>query len=157
MARAGPRMNAQDMATTLWSAATLRRMPGAEAWAALETAVVRVGPGMNAQGVASTLWSVAMLGLMPGAEARAALEAAAARVAKRMNAQDVATTLWSVLTLAATRGIPLPTCYPAMLQLARGFDVGCLRPVETQMMFHAYLIHTERVDGDVLSGVAFPP
>jgi hypothetical protein len=56
--RVGPLMNAQEAANTTWSFATLGLMPGAEAWAALEAAVVRVGLGMDAQNVSNTIWSV---------------------------------------------------------------------------------------------------
>ena len=60
-------------------------MPGAEARAALEAAVVRVGPDpdVKPQAVTNVTWAFATLGWEPGAEARAALEAAVVRVAVR--------------------------------------------------------------------------
>ncbi len=54
-------------------------MPGAEARAALEAAVVRVAQDMNPRDAANVAWAFATLGLMPGAEARATLEAAVVR------------------------------------------------------------------------------
>jgi hypothetical protein len=132
-------------------------MPGAEARAALEVAVVRVGPGMNARDVANTAWSFATLGLMPGDEARAALEAAVLRVAPGMNALNVSHTLWSFLTLAATQGVPLPACYPSLWQVACALDVGSFKDVGLLMLFHAQMIHTELVSGDVRDEVTFPP
>jgi len=155
--RVGPSMIAQAVANTAWSFATLGLMPGAEAWAALEAAVVRVGPGMNAQNVSNTLWSVATLGLMPGAEAWAALEAAVVRVARDMKPQAVANSVFGFLTLAATRGAPLPACYPFLWRVACGFEQQSFKPVEMSMLFQAYLIHTELVKSDVLDEVTFPP
>jgi len=155
--RVGPGMVPQDASNTAWSYATLRLMPGAEARAALEAAVVRVAPAMKEQGVANTVLAYATLGLTPGAEARAALEAAVVRVGPGMNAQNVANTLWSFPTLAATRGLPLPACYPSLWRAACGLDVGSLQDVGLCNLFHAYLIHTELVGGDVLDEVTFPP
>ena len=45
------------MSNVSWSFATLGWEPGAEAWTALEAAVVRVAPRMNTQDVANTLYS----------------------------------------------------------------------------------------------------
>jgi hypothetical protein len=132
-------------------------MPGAEALAALETAVVRLGPGMEPQNVAITIFSFAKLGQMPVAEAWAALWAAVARVAPRMNAQEVSNTLWVFITLAATRGVPLPACYRALWRAARGLEVGTLNDLDLANMFHAYLIHTELVGGHELEDLTFPP
>ena len=83
---------------------------------------MRVGPDMNPQNAANAAWGFATLGLMPGAEARAALEAAVVRVGPDMTAQNVSNTLWSVLSLAATRAVPLPACYPSLWQAACGFE-----------------------------------
>ena len=79
-------------------------MPGAEARAALEAAVVRVGPGMDPQAAANTAWSFTTLGLMPGAEVRAALEAAVVRVGPGMTPQEVANTAWSFVVGSSPRG-----------------------------------------------------
>jgi len=94
---------------------------------------------------------------MPGAEARAALEAAVVRTSPGMDPQNLSNTLWAFLTLAATRGLPLPACYPSLWRLAHGLDVGSLKDIGLRMMFHAYLMHTELVSGDVLDEVTFPP
>ena len=51
-------MNPQHVSNTVYGLALLGRMPGAEARAALETAVVRVGPGMKPQGVVKYLVGV---------------------------------------------------------------------------------------------------
>jgi hypothetical protein len=155
--RVGPCMNAQGAANTMWGVATLGQMPGTEVWAALEVAVVRVGSSMKAQDVATTLWSIVTLGLMPGTAARTALEAAVVRMGMGMKAQDVANTLWSCLTLAITRGIPLPACYPALWQAACGLSVDALKTVGLRNFFHAYLMHTELVRGNVPGDVTFPP
>ena len=93
---------------------------------------------------------------MPGAAARAALEAAVVRVVQDMNSQALSNTVWIFLTLAATRGVPLPACYPSLWRAARGLDVGSFNRVQIHMMFHAHLIHTELVSGDVLDEVVFP-
>jgi hypothetical protein len=151
--RVGPSMVPPAVVNTAWGFSTLGLMPGAKARAALEAAVVRVGPAMNAQHVANTVLAHATLGLTPGAETRAALEAAAMRVGPSMNAQDVASTLWSLPTMAATRGL----CYPSLWRLAHGLDVGSLKDVELRMLYHAYMILTELVGGDVLNEVTFPP
>ena len=132
-------------------------MPGAAAWTVLEAAVVRVGPVMSAQDVASTIRGYAVLGRVPGVEAWGTLEAAAARVAPRMNAQEVSNTLWSVLFFAATRGVPLTACYPALWRAVRGVDVASFKDVDLSNVFHAHLMHTELVSGDVLDDVTFPP
>jgi len=71
--RVAPRMDATQVASTLWSYATLGVTPGAAAEAALEAAVLRVGPMMVPQALSITLASYATLGRAPGAEARAAL------------------------------------------------------------------------------------
>jgi hypothetical protein len=156
--RVGPGMVSQAVANTAWSFATQGLTPGAEARAALEAAVVRVAPGMVPQAVANTAHSFATLGLMPGPEAQAALEAAVVRVVPGMNAQDVANTLWSFLTLTATWGVPLPACYPSLWRAAVGeLDVGSVKDVQLRMLFHAHLIHTELVSGDVRDEVTFPP
>ena len=118
--------------------------------------MVRVARDMNPQGVSNTSWAFATLGLKPGAETLAALEAALVRVGPGMNAQDVAHTLWACLTLAATRDLPLPACYPSLWRLAHGLDVGSFKDVELRMLFHAHLILTELVGGDVRDEVTFP-
>jgi hypothetical protein len=64
--------------------------------------------------------------------------------------------LWAFLTLAATRGLPLPACYPSLWRLAHELDVGALKDAGLCNLFHAYLIHTELVGGDVLDEVTFP-
>jgi hypothetical protein len=74
-----------------------------------------------------------------------------------MNAQGVSTTLWSVLSLAATRAVPLPACYPSLWQAACGFEVGALKDVDLLIFFHAHLMHTELVGGDARGEVTFPP
>ena len=155
--RMGPDMKPQETANVAWSYATLGLMPGAEARAALEAAVVRMGLDMNPQEVANVAWSYATLGLMPGAEARAALEAAVVRVGPAMTAQAVSTKIWSVLSLAATRAVPLPACYPSLWQAAFGFEERSFNRVEISMLFHAHLIHTELVGGVPRGEVTFPP
>ena len=150
-------MNCQDVGNTLWGVATLRLMPGAQAQAALEAAVVREALGMKPQELSNTLWSYSTLGLMPGAQARAALQAAVVRVGPSMKPQEVTNTLWSFLTLTATRGLPLPACYPSLWRLACGLDMGSLQGTGLRNLFHAYLIHTELVSGDVRDEVTFPP
>ena len=56
--RAGPSMNAQALANTIWGLATLGWQPGEGAMrGALEAAAVRVAPSMNAQDVANTVWA----------------------------------------------------------------------------------------------------
>jgi molybdopterin-binding protein len=155
--RVGPAMKPQETANILWSFSTLRLTPGAEARAALEAAVVLVGPAMNAQEVANTVLAYATLGLTPGAEAMAALEAAVVRVGPAMTPHAVANTLWSFPAMAATRSLPLLACYPSLWRLAHGLDVGSFKDVELRMMFHAHLILTELVRGDVLDEVTFPP
>jgi hypothetical protein len=112
---------------------------------------------MNPQNAANAAWGFATLGLMPGAEARAALEAAVVRVGPDMTAQNVSNTLWSVLSLAATRAVPLPACYPSLWQAACGFEERSLNRVEILMLFHAHLIHTELVGGVTRGEVTFPP
>jgi len=159
--RVGSKLIPQAVSNSFWSCMTLGTMPrgymlGAEAWAALEGAVVRVAPRMNAQEASNTIFAYAKLGRLPGAEAWAALEAAVVRVAPRMNAQDVANTLWGFL-VAATQGVPLPPCYPSLWQAACGLNVGRLKKVDLCNLFHAHLIHTELVDGEVRGAVTFPP
>ena len=56
MVRVAPRMNPQEASNIIYSYAKLGRLLGAEAWAALEAAVVRVAHNMNAQDVANNLW-----------------------------------------------------------------------------------------------------
>ena len=129
---------------------------GATALAALEAAVVQVGPSMDAQNVANTAWSFATLGLMPGAKAGAALEAAVVRAGPGMSEREVRNTLWSFVTLAATRGVPLPACYPSLWRAACGLDVGSLKDVGLRMLFHVHMVHTELVSGDVRKEVTFP-
>jgi hypothetical protein len=155
--RVAPDMKPQETANVAWSYATLGLMPGAEARAALEAAVVRMGLDMNPQETANVAWSYATLGLMPGAEARAALEAAVVRVGPAMTAQAVSTKIWSVLSLAATRAVPLPACYPSLWQAAFGFEERSFNRVEISMLFHAHLIHTELVGGVPRGEVTFPP
>jgi hypothetical protein len=155
--RVGPVMKPQHTANTLWSFATLGLMPGAETRAALEAAVVRVGPSMTEQEVANTVLAYATLRLTPGAEALAALEAAVVRVGPSMTPQGVANALWSFPTMAATQSLPLPTCYPSLWRLVHGLDVGSFKDVHLYMLFHAHLILTELVGGDVLDEVTFPP
>jgi len=150
-------MNEQGVANTVFAYARLRLMPGAEARAALEAAVVRVALGMNEQGVASTVLAHATLGLTPGAEAQAALEAAVVRVGPSMDPQAVTNTLWAFLTLAATRSLPLPACYPSLWRAVCGLDAGSLQDVGLRILFHAYLVHTELVGGDVRDEVTIPP
>jgi len=84
-------------------------------------------------------------------------EAAAERVAPRMNPQGISNTLWSVLTLAATRGVPLPACYPSLWLAASGLDVDSFKRVELCALFQAHLMHTELVNGDVRGEVSIPP
>jgi len=155
--RAGPGMKPQHAANTAWSFATLGQTPSAQARTALEAAILRGALGMNSQQVANTVFAYATLGLMPGAEAWAALEAAAVRVGPSMNAQGISNTTWSFLILAATRGLPLPACYPSLWRAACGLDVASLKDVGIRKVFHAYLIHTELVCGDVRDEVTFPP
>jgi hypothetical protein len=54
--RVGPVMNAQDAANTVFAYAKLKRLPRAEARAALEGAVVRVSRDMKPQEVSNTVW-----------------------------------------------------------------------------------------------------
>ena len=150
-------MKPQEVSNTVYSFAVLGREPGAAARGALEVAVMRVGPDMVPQAVANTAWSFATLGLMPGAEARAALEVAVVRTSPSMKPQELANTLWSVLALTATRDLPLPACYPSLWWAACGLDVGSFKDEGRRMMYHAHMIHTELVSGDVLEEVTFPP
>jgi len=69
----------------------------------------------------------------------------------------VANTLWSLLALAATRGVPLPACYPSLWRAACGLDAGSSNDVDFRNLFHAHLIHTELVSGEALDEVTFPP
>jgi len=85
------------------------------------------------------------------------LEAAVERVAPDMTAQHVSITLWSVLSLAATRAVPLPACYPSLWQAACGFEERSFNRVQFSMLFHAHLIHTELVGGVARGEVTFPP
>jgi hypothetical protein len=126
MERVAPGMKPQEVAITVLAHATLRLMPGIAAQAALEVAVVRLGPSMKPQEVANTVLAHATLGLTPGTSARAALEAAMVRVGPSMHAQNISNTLGGLLTSAATRGVPLPACYPSLWQAACGLDVGSL-------------------------------
>jgi hypothetical protein len=59
--RVAPTMNAQDVANSLWAAATLGWQADSMR-CALEGAAVRVAPTMNAQAVANSLWALATLG-----------------------------------------------------------------------------------------------
>jgi hypothetical protein len=94
------KMESQQVANSIWSFATLGRMPGAGAMPALEVAVVRFGPSMNVQDISSTVLAYGKLGMMPGVAAWAALEAAVVREGPcGTNAQAVANTLWGVSTL----------------------------------------------------------
>jgi len=133
--RLGPDMMPQQVSNTVHASSKLGRSPGGEARAALEAAVVRVGPRMNAQDVSSTVFSYAKLGRVPGAKAWTALEAAAGRVAPGMNAQGVANSLWGFLSVAATRGFPLPACYPSLWRAASDLDVGSLNDVDLCIFF----------------------
>ena len=101
-------------------------MQGAETRARLEAAVVRVAPDpdVKPQAVSNVTWAFATLGWEPGAEVRAALEIAVVRVGPDMTPQEVSNTLWSVLSLAATRAVPLPACYPS-LWVRRAFVQSC--------------------------------
>ena len=65
--------------------------------------------------------------------------------------------LWSFVSLAATRGVALPTCYPALWRAARGLDPHSFLDVNWCNMFHAYLIHTELVSAGVWPGRCRPP
>ena len=155
--RVGPDMNAQDVSNVSLALAKLRLMPRAKEWAALGAAVVRVGSTMTRQEVSNTILAHAMLGRKPGPKTWQALEVAVVRLVPRMNAQEVSNTLWSFVTLAATRGAPLPACYPSLWRAARGFDVGSLQAVDLRMLFHAHLMLTELVSRDVRGEVTFPP
>jgi hypothetical protein len=104
-------MNSQAVANTLWSYATLKRMPEDEKWAALETAAVRVARDMNSQAVANTLGSYATLERTPGDKMWAALETAAVRVAVDMIPQSMAITLWSYSRL---RRMPVVETWAAL-------------------------------------------
>ena len=75
------------------------------------------------------------------------------RVGPGMTPHNLSNTLWSFLTLAATRDLPLPACYPALCAL----DVGSLEDVRLIMLFHAHMMYTELVGGDVRDEVTFPP
>jgi hypothetical protein len=78
-------------------------------------------------------------------------------VAPSMIAQGVANTLWGFLTLAGTRGVPLPACYPSLWRADCALDVGYLNALDLCNLFHAYRIHTELVPGgDVQDEVTFP-
>jgi len=79
------------------------------------------------------------------------------RVGPSMSAQGMANTLWSISALAATRSLPLPACYPSLWRQAHGLEVGSVKDVHLRMMYHAYLILTELVGGEVLDEVTFPP
>jgi hypothetical protein len=70
-----PDMDPQAVSTIMWVLATRGWIPGAQAWAALEVAVVRVGPGMGPEELSNIAWSFATLGRVPGSQAWAALEA----------------------------------------------------------------------------------
>ena len=155
--RVAVRMNPQAVTNAAWSFATLGWEPGAEARAALEAAVVRVAPDMTRQAAANVVWGFATLGLMPGTETRAALEAAVERVVPVMTPQNLSTTLLSVLSLAVTRAVPLPACYPSLWQASFRFEESSLNRVEISMLFHAHLIHTELVGGVARGEVTFPP
>ena len=69
----------------------------------------------------------------------------------------MSTTLWSVLSLAATRAVPLPGCYPSLWQAACGLEERSFNRVEIRMLFHAHLIHTELVGGVARGEVTFLP
>ena len=155
--RAARDMTTQGVSNTFWAFATLGLMPGAQARAALTTGVVRVARDMRPQEVSNTLLSYSKLGLTPGPEARVELEAAVERVAPDMVPQAVANTLWSLLALAATRGVPLPACYPSLWRAACGIDAGSSNAVDFRNLFHAHLIYTELVSGEALDEVTFPP
>jgi hypothetical protein len=72
-------MKLQEVSNALHAYPSLGLMPGAEARAALEAAVVRVGPSMSPRVLSTTIWSYATLGLIPGWRASEALEAAVGR------------------------------------------------------------------------------
>jgi len=154
--RLGPDMMAQQVSNTVHACSKLGRSPGGEARAAMEAAVVRVAPRMNAQDVSNTVFAYAKLGRMPGAKAWTALEAAAGRVAPGMTAQGVANLLWGLLSVAATRGVPLPACYPSLWRAASGLDVASLKDVDLCNLFHAYLTHAELIRRHVRGDVGFP-
>ena len=49
-----------------------------------------------------------------------------------------------------------PRVLSSLWRAARGPDVGYFDPVEIITVFHAYLMHTELVSGDVQGVVTFP-
>jgi hypothetical protein len=97
-------MDPQDVANLLWGYAKLDRMPGDEAWAALEATAVRVAPGMVPQAVSNALLAYATLRRMPGDDTWAALEAATGRVARDMNEQAVPNLVFAYATLGRMPG-----------------------------------------------------
>lgn len=147
LARVGPEMHPQTVSNTMWGYAALGRAPRGAVCNALEKAIARVGAQMDPQNVANTVYAYAKLGQSPGAAALASLDAATQRVAPNMNAQNVANTLWSFLSLVATRGLPLPACYPSLWRAARDLDTQSFLDVNWCNFFHAYLIHTELLAG----------
>jgi hypothetical protein len=149
-------MAPQGVSNTVYSFALLGRMPGTDARAVLEAALVRVAPGMKSQEVSNVMWATATLGLNLRAETWAALESAVVRVGPDMTPQAVATTLRSVLSPAATRGVPLPACYPSLWRAACGFEHRSVGPEDMKTMFHAQLIHTELVSGEMRDEVTLP-
>ena len=98
------RMNAQEVANSLWAVAKLGGARGTGLDAVLLGRVQELAAQLEPQHVSNVLWAMATQGAAPPPKLRLALEAQATRLAPRMNAQAVANVLWAYGTL----GLPVP-------------------------------------------------
>lgn len=116
--------NAQEIANTLWSYATLGLQPGsAELVDALERYAALHMPEFQAQEMANFLWAYAKLGIQPKADVVLALEVAAMNLHEDrfFNLQGISMVIWSFASLSIAPSAPF---------MARLWDRGADMPRE---------------------------
>lgn len=134
-------MDQQELGITFWAFSKLGRVPRPATWTALEARTVRLTSSLSSQAVANILSALALSGRVPEADAWTALETAAGREVGNMLPQEVANTLWAYSTLFTLRDADLPSCYGALWDVVRGFEVRDFSYGSIRMLFHVFLMH----------------
>jgi hypothetical protein len=100
-------VNAPDVATTLWSFATMERRPSERLMELLEWRAEWISEDFKAQDTANTLWALAAMGRTPREKMLTLLEKRVVVTGWEFTGQDIGNTLWAFASFGKKPGSEL--------------------------------------------------
>ena len=126
----------------MWSYATLGRMPGSNAWAALEKQSKQIAQIANSQEAATLTWAYGTFGRPPAGKVWRELEMAADRLVHNISGEHVTNALWAFSTLYIVQRVYRPTCYAKMWDRVCQLKLSDFSEDSLATLFQVHLMHT---------------